>query len=256
MKKGVVLKEEKERQNRLARSKYLAHRSFAMRCLLARQNSFIYDHISPDQSILEIGCGVGDFLSFALQKGIRRVVGIDVSEQCVAFANERLKKEGFPSVAQVGDVYRLSESIDERAAFDSVIMRGIVHHLEYPAAAFRNVLRVMKSGGTLVILEGNTAGLYRKTVLAIADLLKITHEASQFSHRSPAFITDTLKKVGFCRILSYFIPTAFAPFAYQGLGGPFFWRIAEIFDDKIFSRVGHGFFNWWVLLVATKPGCG
>jgi len=93
--------------------------------------------------LLDIGCGDG---AIAAALDAERVVGLDVSPRCVALAAGR----GTPAV--VGDV--LGGLPFAEAAFDTVYCIDVLHHLGRQwDAVFGQIDRVLRPGGTLVVVE-------------------------------------------------------------------------------------------------------
>lgn len=81
------------------------------------------------QSILDVGCGGG---LFTLKMGARyphaKVVGRDISEEAIAFANEHLEKTK-PFVSNVDFEVASSPHLDEKAQYDVVMATLMCHHL-------------------------------------------------------------------------------------------------------------------------------
>lgn len=244
--------EKKEKQNNLAEDKYKLHQKYAMKNLLERQFAFIEKYIPFPSNILEVGCGVGDFLLYCRSREKKDIKGIDISEESVKITNARLKKSGFHEAAQVQDIYKLADLVDMRNKFDVVIMRGVVHHLEDPKLAFDNIFKVLNSEGYLIILEGNINSGYRNFILKIADCLRVKHEASEFPHMSLKDTQKILKEVGFKKFVTKFLPGVFSPLAYLGFGGEYLWKMFNFLEEKIIYRLNPSFFSWWYFLLACK----
>ncbi|MCX2739487.1 cyclopropane fatty acyl phospholipid synthase [Pontibacter anaerobius] len=79
--------------------------------------------LQPDQRILDIGCGWGSFARFAAEKYGVEVVGVTVSKEQAALAQELCK--GLPVEIRLQD-YR-----DVNEAFDHVVSVGMVEHVGY-----------------------------------------------------------------------------------------------------------------------------
>jgi ubiquinone/menaquinone biosynthesis C-methylase UbiE len=240
-------------KDKLTEDKYKIHRKYAMQNLLNKQFSLIHNFIFPSASILEVGSGVGDFLLYCRCKNNNNIIGIDISEKSVEITNKRLQDYGFSPAASIGDVYHISDLRDKNSLFDAVVMRGVIHHLENPQLAVNNIFKILKKGGKIVILEGNISSGYRNSVLKLADILGIKHEASKFSHIHPQVTKRLLTKAGFYNFTIQFLPGVFSPFVYMGLGNKFFWKMADILEEKFIYRISPRFFSWWFLLVASKP---
>ncbi len=242
---------ERNRQNELADRKKRGLDSYAMGFLLWRQAERMLSGIGNDDSVLDVGCGLGDLTVRAAERTKGRVLGIDVSDRCVEIAQSRLRLIRPNARATVADIQD-GESVPEDAgAFDRIVMKGVVHHLEQPVLAFRTIFDLLNPGGVLVLLEGNVTSLYRRFLLVFADLLIMEHEASQFPHSPPEHIASILKEMGFIGIEIDYIPGLFAPLAHLGIGGPIFWEVADRID-RVGDRLARRFFGWWALIRAGK----
>jgi ubiquinone/menaquinone biosynthesis C-methylase UbiE len=110
--------------------------------------------------ILEIGCGRGDFGKILSAAGARSVVLADFSPRAVAVARERVgTSSGCAFIT--ADIERLPFP---DGAFDLVCSFETIEHVPSPGAAVRELVRVTRVGGRLVITSPNylgIAGLYR-----------------------------------------------------------------------------------------------
>jgi SAM-dependent methyltransferase len=123
------------------------------------EHSLALLHLTPGQSVLEVGCGTGVFLPLlaaAVGPG-GRVVGIDLSPQFVAAARERSTTAGVAEVVTVqeADAYRLPFG---DATFDAAHCERVLMHLDDPTAALREMCRVVKPGGFVVAGETHWHG--------------------------------------------------------------------------------------------------
>ena len=109
---------------------------------------------SAAQEILDIACGTGDF-SIAIAKAMApgsRVTGLDLSEGMLAVMREKLAAEGLDDrvTCMQGDSEAMPYS---DASFDCVTIAFGIRNFEHREVALREILRVLKPGGKLVILE-------------------------------------------------------------------------------------------------------
>lgn len=95
------------------------------------------------QRALDIGCGEGATL---LHLGAQGAVGVDLFEDKIRFAKEAVPACHF----EVGSIYDLPFPA---GAFDHVLLRDVVHHLDEPARAVEECARVLETGGRLDLLE-------------------------------------------------------------------------------------------------------
>jgi len=105
-----------------------------------------------DAEVLEIGVGLGsDHLSFA-QAGAR-MHALDLSAEHLRHTQQHLAHHGLTTRAQLGDA---ENNPWPDASFDLVYSFGVLHHTPGTEAAVREVLRVLRPGGTALI------GLYHR----------------------------------------------------------------------------------------------
>jgi ubiquinone/menaquinone biosynthesis C-methylase UbiE len=111
----------------------------------------------PRGAVLDAGCGIGSFLEFLLQRSpAARYVGIDVSRGMLGHAARQLGLTdgggGAPVQLAQADACRLPFA---DATFDVVYARGLLHHLPEPSAGIREIRRVLRPGGTALLLDPN-----------------------------------------------------------------------------------------------------
>lgn len=95
--------------------------------------------------VLDAACGVG-YGSAYLGEQAATVLGVDVSEEAVAYARQRY---GSPSVAfELGDVTALALP---DASFDVACSFETIEHVDDPARALAELARVLVPGGTLIV---------------------------------------------------------------------------------------------------------
>lgn len=104
-------------------------------------------------SVLDAGTGTGRMLEL-LASHIKQGVGVDVSPEMLAIARDRLARSGASHCqVRLGDVYHLPFVEARREAFDAAIFHQVLHYLDDPQAALREVMRVLKPGGRILIAD-------------------------------------------------------------------------------------------------------
>ncbi|MBD3258808.1 methyltransferase domain-containing protein, partial [candidate division GN15 bacterium] len=100
--------------------------------------------------VLDIATGEGEFLAEVLEKvgSFDEAVGIDLNEQRMGDARNR-NKDARVSF-QAGDALALTFEDD---SFDTVSVRNSLHHVDEPSRLLSELHRVLKPGGTAVIME-------------------------------------------------------------------------------------------------------
>lgn len=104
--------------------------------------------IQSGQAVLDVGTGTGVLIPHLLRAvgPTGRIVAVDLSPEMLEVAREK----GFPSSVSFleSDVHRLPLP---DAEFDRVICNAALPHFEDRAESIREMLRVLRSGGILVI---------------------------------------------------------------------------------------------------------
>ena len=118
----------------------------------------------PFTAVLDVGCGTGATLEALVHAHSDvHAWGIDLSPEMIAKAGERLRHDGEraggPVDLRVADAERLPLT-DE--AVDLVVCVDSLHHYPDPAAALREMRRVTRPGGGLVIGEWRLAAPLRQ----------------------------------------------------------------------------------------------
>ncbi len=106
--------------------------------------------LTPDDYLLEVGCGGGVLLKEALQSGCR-AAGIDHSLDMVALAREVNR-----DAVSTGRLQIIEASADHLpfsdATFTCATMTGVIGFLDDPVIALKEIRRVLVKGGRLVAL--------------------------------------------------------------------------------------------------------
>ena len=87
--------------------------------------------------ILDIGCGLGDFLNYC-----KRAEGVDINPLAVEFCLSR----GLSAHLMEKDTLPFKDS-----SFDSIVMDNVIEHIENPKKLLSEISRVLKVGGVLII---------------------------------------------------------------------------------------------------------
>ncbi len=102
--------------------------------------------------ILDVATGTGDFAIEALSLKPNKIIGVDISEGMLAVGKEKLKQRGLDAQIELctGDSEKLP--FDDNF-FDAVIVAFGVRNFENLELGLKEMLRVVRPGGKVVILE-------------------------------------------------------------------------------------------------------
>jgi SAM-dependent methyltransferase len=112
----------------------------------------LLDALGPVEGlrVLELGCGAGDLSLELLRRGAR-LTALDISPASVELTRERAAR--FRDGADLRAVVAPVEDTGlEDAAFDRVVGKWILHHVDVPRAA-REVRRLLRPGGHATFFE-------------------------------------------------------------------------------------------------------
>ena len=110
-------------------------------------NKWIYDYFSKclRGEILEIGCGIGNFVPFLIKSG--KLTSIDVKNSYI----ENLKKEYVGVKFGLGDIENNTYFFKNKK-FDSIISLNVFEHIKDDEKALKNTYDLLKHGGNFAIL--------------------------------------------------------------------------------------------------------
>jgi len=104
--------------------------------------------LTGSERVLDIATGPG-YIAEAFAGATREVVGVDLTEAMLLIAKQRTKERGISNVSfRAADAQNLPF---ENGAFDVVVCRLAVHHLLKPREVLREMARVCRAGGTIVV---------------------------------------------------------------------------------------------------------
>jgi ubiquinone/menaquinone biosynthesis C-methylase UbiE len=120
-----------------------------------------------DSDVLEVGCGLGtDAINFA-RRGAR-YTGVDLTEASIELVRKRFELEGLAANLSVADAEVLPFADD---SFDLVYSHGVLHHTPETQRAIDQIHRVLKPGGTaMVMLYHKNSYNYRVNIMILRRL--------------------------------------------------------------------------------------
>jgi len=138
-------------------------------------------------SLLDIGCGEGFFLFNASKAGYA-TKGVELSQDAAAYARREF---GLDVEAKPFEEMQLPENY-----FDVITMWQVLEHLPYPLAALKEIHRILKPDGLLVISTPDSGGIPAKVLRRRWWNIRRLH-INQFTTKT---LMDMLKNAGFKNI--------------------------------------------------------
>jgi SAM-dependent methyltransferase len=136
---------------------------------LSDEADWLVSRLGPDcRSVLEPGCGSGRMLEALAERGLE-VVGIDLSEQMVAYAQARLGGAGAVIRADMTDFdlgRRFGGAVSPVSTVGVLSAAGFVSHLEV-------IARHLEPGARYLVQQGIDAELWRSEWEAERDGVKL-----------------------------------------------------------------------------------
>jgi ubiquinone/menaquinone biosynthesis C-methylase UbiE len=164
--------------------------------------------LQPGASVLDAGCGRTTRLG-AYRGSIARLIGVDLDAAAGA-ENEAL--DDFV----VADCARLPF---EDSTFDLVYSNFVIEHLVSPDAAFDEWSRVLRPGGSLVVLTSNSANPYLAVARMLPQRARITAKRlgpgaaerdvfpAVYRANTPARLSTLLHAAGFTPVEVHYVAT-------------------------------------------------
>jgi len=148
---------------------------------LSQADQEIASRLGNAQSILDGGCGDGRLTYYLAKKTGCEVIGVDLSQSGFRKAKKLAYKASVKHLVRCikGDATHLNFP---NGQFDVAILSHSLHHIEDPPAALREVYRVLRSGGTIMVSEHE---------------LKEKGTKSECYHFTLTELTETLLEAGF-----------------------------------------------------------
>lgn len=102
--------------------------------------------------LLEVGTGTGLHARWLLENTPATYVGVDASDAMLGIARRRLLPFGGRFTLGIADAHRLPFG---DGAFDAAFCSGTLHHLNDPARGVAEIVRVVRRGGRVAVMEPN-----------------------------------------------------------------------------------------------------
>ena len=109
----------------------------------------IVERIAACEIAADLGCGTGELLP-AIREKARLVIGVDKSPKMLELAERRRALNGKGIELRIGEMEHLPMRDGEA---DAAVINMVLHHLPAPDAGIAEAGRVIRNGGTLIIVD-------------------------------------------------------------------------------------------------------
>lgn len=108
-----------------------------------------YLHVQPNSSILDLGCGVGDFCKYFVPES--RYLGIDSNRRYIETAQRNCNDSNATFLC--GDISTID--LNEYGPFDLVMMSGVMHHLDSSSVidSLKPIAELLSESGRFFAIE-------------------------------------------------------------------------------------------------------
>jgi SAM-dependent methyltransferase len=128
-------------------------------------HQLLLQHLVPERDlagkrVLEIGCGRGDFTCWLAKQPVRpsEIVATDFAATAIRKGRAFADAQNLSGIKwEIGDIQAIAHP---DASFDTVISCETIEHVPQPRLALRELGRVLKPGGRLLLTTPNYFGVY------------------------------------------------------------------------------------------------
>jgi len=108
---------------------------------------FLGDVLERSHSVLEVGCGTGNY-TVPVAHNCARTVAVDASPEMLRYVRERLDQEGLSGVET--RLERLPGGLGPAQSFDGTLAIGVLNYIKDIESALRSLASFLKPGGWAV----------------------------------------------------------------------------------------------------------
>jgi 2-polyprenyl-3-methyl-5-hydroxy-6-metoxy-1,4-benzoquinol methylase len=148
-------------------------------------------NLKPLQTVLDIGCGDGHFLSSFQKLGVK-TFGTEFDE----FSASTAKKNG----AIILDGGLMPEIPNDLQGFDAIIFTEVIEHINNPETVLNHFYKILSPGGLIFMTTPNFASIER---YALGPEWGMICYPEHISYYTPRTLNQAFKKIGFKKISVY-----------------------------------------------------
>jgi len=200
----------------------------------------------PCDRFLDAGCGDGRFLGALDAELPEQVVGVDIAQRILETARVRIPR------AQLRQA-NLESMPFEDEGFDLILSSQVIEHVIDAPAALRELYRILRPGGHLVISTDNAANRVSQVLNAprtvVTRSLRLTGRRGRIASPATAYTPESFQLL---LVSSGFFVERLETFRFHfmwPLNRPSLMRALNVVDERL---QGHGVGDI-ILAVARKP---
>jgi len=121
-------------------------------CQLPLWHRTVVETLRPEvksADILDVGCGTGSLLAGLARSGFTSLAGVDLAPRMLDVAREKLSAQHAHADLRVADAEDSLPWTSE--SFDIAALTAALHHFYRPHDALREIRRVLRPGGRLLV---------------------------------------------------------------------------------------------------------
>jgi ubiquinone/menaquinone biosynthesis C-methylase UbiE/broad specificity phosphatase PhoE len=162
--------------------------------------------LPSDLRVLDIGTGIGLLPLILSEDGAKQLVGIDISPEMLEQAEYLRLSRGSDAAARV--TFRLAPAHAlpfREETFDAVTCRLVLNHVRRPERIIKEIVRVLRPGGILILAEllGVDNPVKRATQNAIEERRNTAHVAARGAEQYNKLLTDAGLQIEAKEIISF-----------------------------------------------------
>lgn len=90
---------------------------------LTKYADFFLNNISPENSVLDIGCGIG-YVAYIISEKAKKVTGVDIENKNISVAKNKFARNNLNFIAADATTYDFNEK------YDAIILSNVLEHID------------------------------------------------------------------------------------------------------------------------------